>query len=659
MRGFRFAIGIVSLALLASGLAASPANAAPAREFNTAPNAPDSLTSDGKVCATGATRPYVLTSTPTLGARQSDPDAGQSPLRTDFYWWPRGGWRTEMNKLSRTSMNPSLVSVTIPEGRLTDSQAYVWQARTHDGSRFGRWSSTCEFTVDVISPPAPSAVTSTDYPADRIAGGVGFPGTFGVSPPASRPSDIVAYAYSLDSGVTPLSAPTVPPAADLSASITLAPEHDGTNTLHVWTIERSGRFSTTPFAYTFLVRARPGPAADWVFDEASGDAPDATGHGNTAVLAGGAARVTGRTGVGQALSLDGTAAYAATSGPVMTPDPDTGTLVPVTSNASFTATAWARLTATGGGPRTVVSYDGTSVHAQRLAYDGSTNRWIYGTVRSDANGATESTISSASTATAGTWTHLAMVWDAWTRQMRLYVNGTLEGTTTLAADAVPHGSASSFSFGRTKRDGAYTQFWSGAIDEVRVYNYAVPAEALALLAAPAPPTVSFPDGSTATVGQPIAVRFDAGGDTNVTSYRYSVGSTTLGSTATPATPGGPVTVTVTPTIRGEVPVYAVAVGANGTRSELAVGRIEVTGPATVSLSGLVLDGETFEPVQGALVTLEPGGLAMTTGPDGGYAFTGFPAGEITLTATIDGKHGQVTLIVDGDLTWDLILFPDS
>jgi Concanavalin A-like lectin/glucanases superfamily/Carboxypeptidase regulatory-like domain len=648
---------MVSLALLASGLAAAPANAAPAPSAsNTAPNAPDSLTSDAKPCATGAARPYVLTSTPTLGARQSDPDSGQSSLRTDFYWWPLGGWRSEMNKLSRTSMNPSLVSVTIPEGRLTDSQAYVWQARTYDGSRFGRWSSTCEFTVDVIPPPAPAAVTSTDYPADKIAGGVGFPGTFRVSPPASQPGDIVAYAYSLDSGVSPLGAPTVAPAADFTASITLAPEHDGINTLRVWTLERSGRFSS-PFAYTFVVRARPGPAADWVFDEASGDASDATGHGNTAVLAGGAARVAGRSGVGQALSLDGTGAYAATDGPVLTPDPDTGTPVPVTSNASFTATAWVWLAATGGGIRTVVSYDGTSVHAQRLAYDGSTNTWFYGTVRSDANGATESTISSTSTATAGRWTHLAMVWDAWTRQMRLYVNGTLEATTTLAADAVPHGSASSLSIGRTKRDGVHTDFWSGAIDDVRVYNYAASAEALALLAAPAPPAVSFPDGSTATVGQPIAVRFDAGGDTNVTSYRYSVESTALGSTATPATPGGPVTVTVTPTIRGEVVVYAVAVGANGRQSTLAVGRIEVTGPATVSVSGMVFDGETFLPVEGALVTLEPGGLSLTTGPDGGYSFTGLPAGEITLTATLDGKRDQVTLTVDGDLSWILILWP--
>jgi hypothetical protein len=654
MGRIRLAIGMVSLALLASGLATAPANAAPPPAFNTAPNAPDSLLSDGKACATGAARPYVLTSTPALSARQSDPDAGQSSLRTDFYWWPLGGQRNEKNKVSRTSPNPSLVSVTIPDGKLADSRAYVWQARTYDGSRFGRWSSTCEFTVDVNSPAAPAAVTSTDYPADRLAGGVGFPGTFHVSPPEGQLDDIVAYAYSLDSGILPPEAPTVAPAADYTASITLAPEHDGTNTLHVYTVERSGRFSS-PFAYTFMVRTRPGPAADWEFDEASGDASDATGHGNIAVLAGAAARVTGRSGVGQALSLDGTGAYAATSGPVMTPDPDTGTPVPVTSDASFTATAWTRLAATGGGTRTVVSYDGTSTHAHRLAYDGSTNTWIYGTARSDADGAAESTISSASTASAGTWTHLAMVWDAWTRQMILYVNGTPEVTATLAADATPHGSASSLSIGRTKHDGVYTDFWSGAIDEVRVYNYAVPAEALAPLAAPMPPTVSFPDGSAATVGQPIAVRFDAGGDSNVTSYRYSVGSTTLGLTATPATPGGPVTVTVTPTIRGEVLVYAVAVSANGQRSELAVGRIEVTGP--VMASGLVLDGETFLPVEGALVTLEPGGLAMTTGPDGGYAFTGFPPGEITLTATLDGKRAQLTVIVDSELALDLILFP--
>ncbi|MFC7247447.1 hypothetical protein ACFQO7_33725 [Catellatospora aurea] len=42
--------------------------------YNTRPSKPDSLTVDGKACATGANRPYVKTPTPTLRARVSDND---------------------------------------------------------------------------------------------------------------------------------------------------------------------------------------------------------------------------------------------------------------------------------------------------------------------------------------------------------------------------------------------------------------------------------------------------------------------------------------------------------------------------------------------------------------------------------------------------------
>ncbi|MEO3925467.1 hypothetical protein ABGB07_16590, partial [Micromonosporaceae bacterium B7E4] len=99
----------------------------------------------------------MLTTTPILAGRQSDPDAGQS-LTTWFYWWPLGGSRNETDKVSQASGNPSVVSKAIPSGELDDGGTYVWQARTHDGSRYGAWSQVCEFTVDVTPPPLAGAV---------------------------------------------------------------------------------------------------------------------------------------------------------------------------------------------------------------------------------------------------------------------------------------------------------------------------------------------------------------------------------------------------------------------------------------------------------------------------------------------------------------------
>jgi hypothetical protein len=103
--------------------------------YNRKPNPPTSLSAEIYGCRTGASRPYVLTATPTLSAKHSDPDGG-SP-RTDFYWWPLGGARNETNKLSKSNTSGSSVSVTIPSGRLSDGGTYVWQAHTYDGVDFG------------------------------------------------------------------------------------------------------------------------------------------------------------------------------------------------------------------------------------------------------------------------------------------------------------------------------------------------------------------------------------------------------------------------------------------------------------------------------------------------------------------------------------------
>jgi len=69
----------------------------------------------------------------------------------------------------------------------------------------------------------------------------------------------------------------------------------------------------------------------------------------------------------------------------------------------------------------------------------------------------------------------------------------------------------------------------------------------------------------------------------------------------------------------------------------------------------------WSPVEGATVTLEPGGMSMVTGPDGTYRFDGFPAGHYTLTATKDGSCPLSSGVVNRDISEqqlgeDLILF---
>jgi hypothetical protein len=226
-----------------------------------APDRPTEQRSDGLACGTGADRPFVLTTTPVLAARQSDPDGGQQALTTTFVWWRTGGGPVSVGRATQSAGNPSIVSAGIPAGRLVDGGTYAWRARTFDGHRYGRWSTQCEFTVDVTSPEAPASVASTDYPSDGPHGGVGVVGQFFISPPVLRPEEVVAYAWTVDGGVGPGSAATIP--ADdgtHGAALRFAPTRDGILTLHVWSKDRAGRFST-PVTWTFAVAASndPGP----------------------------------------------------------------------------------------------------------------------------------------------------------------------------------------------------------------------------------------------------------------------------------------------------------------------------------------------------------------------------------------------------------------
>jgi Concanavalin A-like lectin/glucanases superfamily/Carboxypeptidase regulatory-like domain len=603
--------------------------------YDTDPNAPGSLLSDGKACASGAGRPYVVTATPILSVAQSDPDTDQQNLTTSLYWWPVGGARNTTDVVTVAAGNPSTVSKAVPAGKLTDGASYVWQAQTSDGSYSGGWSGACEFTVDSSPPPTPGSVASTDYPTSGAHGGVGISGSFAITAPSLRPYEVTAYAWTLDGGVSASAAPTVPAnGTNFGATLPVSPLHDGVNTLRVWAVDRGGRFSTTPFSYTFSVKAGSGPAAEWLFDEASGSASDATGHSNAAALAGGAARVTGRGGTGSALSLNGSTAYAATTGSVQTPHPDTGVMIPVATNSTFTVTARVRLNATGGADVAAVSEDGSRTSAYYLGYAGGSNRWVFSLAGSDVDAPALATASSDAAPTAGLWTHLAGVYDASTHAVRLYVNGVAQA----AAPTLSGGfnATGPVAVGRRRAAGANAGFLNGAVDDVRVYNFAETAAKLAAMALPLPAKITL-SASSAYAGTSLSVTLDGRGDTNVTSFKYNVDSTSLTQTTTPTAAGGTRTLSVAVgTAAGQHILYAAGVDAGGRVSPLA--QVTFTVLAVGHVSGWAMD-LNFLPVGGAAVTLTPGGYATTSAADGSFAFPSVVPGSYTVTAAAGGQCG--------------------
>ncbi|MEU1240943.1 carboxypeptidase regulatory-like domain-containing protein [Micromonospora parva] len=630
--------------------------------YNTKPGAPSDRLSDGKACGTGANRPYVLTQTPILAVRHSDPDSSQQSLTTWFHWWPLGGARNDTDKVSQASGNPSSVSKAIPAGKLTDGGTYVWQSRTYDGSHYGDWSGTCEFTVDATPPPTPGPVTSSQYPADGAPrGGVSFAGTFNIAPPSTRAYEVKEYAYTLDSGVLTAAATVPARTTDYGASVTLFPRHDGVNVLWVWAKDHAGRFSATPATYTFSVRAGSGPAAQWEFDEATGTATDVTGHGNTVSLSGsGADRVTGRAGVGKALVLDGAQGNASTGGPVQYPHPDTGVITPVRTDSSFTVTARVRLPAIPNWHKAAVAADGARTAPFWLGYIMGANRWGFQMNEADADQSGGQNITSTAAPVIGKWTHLAGVYDGGTKTFRLYVDGVLQpGTGTVTAGFNATGP---LRIGAMMYAGMLGHNWPGDIDDVRMYNFVETAARIAELAVPLQPVLTFPNGTNATVGAQMSVTFSAGGDTNVTKFRWSADNTSLANEVIASAPGGTATVSVpVGAITGERPLYVVAVDDGNRVSGRTQGSFVVK-PATI-LSGVAIDVMTFMPVVGATVRLEPGGLQVVTGSDGGYSFSGFAPGTYTVSGVKGGRcglSGSQQLLVDGQGVWlDLYLFPYS
>ncbi|MFF5081580.1 LamG-like jellyroll fold domain-containing protein [Actinoplanes sp. NPDC000266] len=147
----------------------------------------------------------------------------------------------------------------------------------------------------------------------------------------------------------------------------------------------------------------------------------------------------------------------------------TSAATPVDSSRSFTVAAWVKLSATGRTGQ-AVSADGNKQSPFQLRYDGPANRWQFITSQYDstAPGAVAST--STSTPSAGTWTHLAGVYDASAQTMRLYVNGSLQDTDT---GARPFASSGGTTVGAGRWNGTVTDFWPGQVDDVQLYQKAL------------------------------------------------------------------------------------------------------------------------------------------------------------------------------------------
>jgi hypothetical protein len=123
------------------------------------------------------------------------------------------------------------------------------------------------------------------------------------------------------------------------------------------------------------------------------------------------------------------------------------------------------------GFETIVSQDGTYDSGFYLQYSGIDKKWAFARVAGDTDASPAGIRAlSKSTPHLSTWTHLVGVFDASDDQLRLYVNGVLEGTAT---DSSPFAATGDLAIGRAQFNGAATDWFDGAANQIMVYNQAL------------------------------------------------------------------------------------------------------------------------------------------------------------------------------------------
>ncbi len=248
------------------------------------------------------------------------------------------------------------------------------------------------------------------------------------------------------------------------------------------------------------------PSLRWDFTENTGTTTaDSSANANTGSLNGGTTW-TGSGHTGTAVGFDGT------------DDRVIGTTAAIRTDASYTVAAWAYLSATGT-HRTVLSQDGTNISGFMLKYQPVPNRWQFFTTNVDSTNPVYSYVESSAPPTLNAWVHLAAVYDDEADQIRLYVNGVLQGT---AGHTTDWNAGGVFAAGRGRWNGTNSDPFAGYIDEVTAYTRALDAAAVAhLYTATRPvPVPTRADPAEASARLPGALQGPQQGQQNSTAIAY-------------------------------------------------------------------------------------------------------------------------------------------
>ncbi len=218
--------------------------------------------------------------------------------------------------------------------------------------------------------------------------------------------------------------------------------------------------------YDYNIEAvAPNPDGLMALYEFEDNANDSSGNGNDAILYNGPTYAAGQ--IGQAISLDGVDDYV-----------DCGYDATLNIKGAVTISAWINVTTGSRDQKVGGNQDGSTGGYKMGVY--SDNKVEF-EVRNSLNQSTlNRSVGGGTVLTTGVWYHVAGVYSDQGNYIRTYVNGKLDRE--LVTTAVLGLSAGPLRLGREPQ--SIGSFFSGKLDDVRVYNYALsPAEIMSLAGA--------------------------------------------------------------------------------------------------------------------------------------------------------------------------------
>ena len=272
----------------------------------------------------------------------------------------------------------------------------------------------------------------------------------------------------------------------------------------------------TDATYTATYKTEPAPAGlvlGYGFEETSGTtANDVSPFKNNGTINGPVSTTGGK--FGRALSFDGV------NDRVDVPDAASLDLT-----TGMTLEAWVKPTSTTGYRTAILKERGNDLAYGLYASDG-------GNPRTEAFTGVENTAGGGGALPLNTWSHLAATYDGTT--LRLYLNGTLAATKTTSG-SIPFTSSPL----RIGGNAVWGEYFSGLIDEVRVYNRALSATEIGMdmsvavgSAEPPPadkaPTVSLTAPSGGTVSGSVPLKATASDDVGVAGVQFLVDGSPVG-----------------------------------------------------------------------------------------------------------------------------------